>query len=54
MLGDVISAIDDLPIHSRNDLMLAFEKYKIGQRVKLTVMRNGTSLKIDAELEATE
>ena len=39
-LGDVITAIDGKKIESPNDLFLALEKYKVGEAVNFTVLRN--------------
>ncbi len=50
--GDIITAIDDTPIKTTNDLLLAFEKYKVGDRVTLTVIRNGKKVKVPVVLEA--
>lgn len=50
--GDVITAIDAIPIQTTNELLLAFEKYKVGDSVTLTVIRDGEKVKVPAVLEA--
>jgi S1-C subfamily serine protease len=54
ILGDIIVAIDDRPIKSTNDLLLAFEKYEVGQEVTLTVLRNQSQQKIRVKLEQAD
>jgi S1-C subfamily serine protease len=54
VLGDIIVAIDDIPVHSSNDFLLAFEKYKVSDRVTLTVIRDGKRIEVPVDLEATE
>lgn len=54
ILGDIIVAIDDRPIRSTNDLLLAFEKYEVGQEVTLTVLRNQSQQKIRVKLEQAD
>jgi len=49
--GDIITAIDDTPIQTTNELLLAFEKYKVGDKVTLTVIRNGKKEKVPVVLE---
>ncbi len=50
--GDVITAIDDTRVRTTNELLLAFEKYKVGDKVTLTVIRNGKKEKVPVVLEA--
>ena len=40
-VNDVITAIDKTPVKSYDDLFTALESYKIGDKVNLTVERNG-------------
>ena len=49
--GDIITSIDDTPIQTTNELLLAFEKYKVGDKVTLTVIRNGKKEKVPVVLE---
>lgn len=50
-LGDVITAIDDKKIESSNDLYLILEKYKVGDAVTVTMLRNGKSVQARLTLE---
>jgi S1-C subfamily serine protease len=54
VLGDVITAVDVTPVRATTDLLLAFDKYKVGQSAHLTILRGNQELKIGVELEATE
>ena len=54
LAGDIITAIGDTPVNSTNDLLLAFEKYKVGDRAKFTVIRDGRSITLEATLESSE
>jgi S1-C subfamily serine protease len=54
ILGDVIVAIDDEPIESSSDLILALEKHSVGETVKVTVMRDARKQVLDVELQASE
>jgi len=43
VLGDLIVEVNDDPIKSNNDLLLALEKYKTGDQVKVKVKRRNQS-----------
>jgi len=45
-LGDVITAIDQTPVKSYDDLYTALENYKIGDVVTITVTRDGKARRI--------
>ena len=51
-LGDVITSIDKNEIRTTNDVLLAFEQYEAGDKVNLTVIRDGKEVILQAELEA--
>ena len=51
ILGDVIVAVEDNEIHSANDLLDAFEKHQVGDRVTLHVLRDGKKTEISVVLE---
>ncbi len=53
-LGDVITAIDGKKIESPNDLFLALEKYKVGEFVNVSVLRNDRTVQIKIALEAVQ
>jgi putative serine protease PepD len=51
--GDVITAVDSTPITSSSDLVTAISADTVGQKVTLTVTRDGASQKIDVTLGVT-
>jgi len=53
-LGDIITAIDDQPVESANDLLDALEQHRPGDTVSLTLLRGGDTEKITAQLEVAE
>ena len=53
-LGDIITAVDGRKIESANDLFLALEKYKVGEFVNLTLLRNDRTLQLKIALEAVQ
>lgn len=44
LLGDVIIGIDNEPIKSNNDVILALEKYKVGDKITLKILRDEKEL----------
>ena len=50
-LGDVIIAFNDTDINSKNDLILELEKYKIGDEVVLTIVRDNKIIQLPVTLE---
>ncbi len=46
-LGDIIIALDEKEIKDNADLILALEKYKPGDQVSLTVIRNNKEMKLN-------
>ena len=53
-LGDVITAVDEMPIRSTNDLLTAFERQQVGDEVNLTIIRDRERFAVKVELEATD
>jgi S1-C subfamily serine protease len=53
-LGDVITAIDGKKVESPNDLYLALEKYKVGDTVTVTSLRDGRTVQTPVRLEAIQ
>jgi S1-C subfamily serine protease len=53
-LGDVITAVDGKKIESPNDLFLTLEKYRIGDSVNFTLLRDGKSVQTKITLEAVQ
>jgi S1-C subfamily serine protease len=54
LLGDLITAIDNVPIRAPHEFLLALEKYKVGQKVTFTVTRDGHPVQLAVPLEPTE
>jgi S1-C subfamily serine protease len=53
-LGDVITAIDGKKTESPNDLFLTLEKYRVGDSVNATLLRDGKSVQVKVTLEAVQ
>jgi S1-C subfamily serine protease len=53
-LGDIITAIDDKPVNKANDFFEILEKYKTGDKVTLTILRNGEEEKVQATLGSSD
>jgi S1-C subfamily serine protease len=53
-LGDVITAVDGNKIESPNELFLALEKYRVGDAINLTLLRDGKSVQTKIILEAVQ
>ncbi|MEZ4988522.1 MAG: trypsin-like peptidase domain-containing protein [Saprospiraceae bacterium] len=53
VLGDIIIAINDDPIASNSDLILALEKYKAGDQVTVTVKRNDKEVDVPIRLKSS-
>jgi S1-C subfamily serine protease len=49
-LGDIIIGIEDIPIANRNDLVLALEKFQIGQAVDVKILRRNKEKIINVTL----
>jgi S1-C subfamily serine protease len=54
LIRDVVTAIDAMKIKSWDDLFTALDGYKIGDRVTLTLEREGKSRKVEIELVGTD
>jgi serine protease Do len=50
---DIITKINNTTIDSRTSLTSALSLYKVGDKVKLTVIRNGKTITVNATLEAS-
>ncbi|MFQ5744931.1 MAG: S1C family serine protease [Acidobacteriota bacterium] len=50
-LGDVIVAIDDEPIRSLGDLLVALEEHDAGEQVEVTYLRDGRKQQVRVTLE---
>ncbi len=54
LLGDIIVGLNNDPIKTNSDLILALEKYQAGQKVKLTLLRNDRRITVDLLLEESK
>lgn len=45
--GDIITAIDGMPIKTRSDYVAATDKKSIGDSVRMTIIRDGKTQEID-------
>jgi S1-C subfamily serine protease len=53
-LGDIITAVDGKKTESPNELFLTLEKYRVGDSVNVTLLRDGKSLQTKITLEAVQ
>ncbi len=50
ILGDIIVKVEDRPVNSADDLVLALERRREGEVVEITVIRDGAEERIEVEL----
>ncbi|MCS7062063.1 MAG: trypsin-like peptidase domain-containing protein [Anaerolineae bacterium] len=51
--GDILIALDDRPIHTRDDMTIYLENHKrVGDTVRLTLIRDGEQITLEATLQA--
>ncbi len=50
--GDIIKSVDDKPVKNVNELVKEIQRKKVGQKVKLTVIRDGKPITIDVTTTA--
>ncbi len=53
ILGDIIVGLNDEKITSRNDLLLALEKYKVGDKVTVNILRDDQLFTVPLVLDAS-
>jgi len=53
-LGDIITTIDGKKVATPNDLYLLLEKYKIGEVVTISMLRDGKTVQAKVSLEAVQ
>jgi len=53
-LGDVITAVDGKKIESPNDLFLILEKYRVGDSISVSLLREGKAVQVKVTLEAVQ
>jgi S1-C subfamily serine protease len=51
VLGDIVVAVEDKPVKSLNDLWVAFDPYKVGDVVKVTVLRGSEKKVLSVTLQ---
>ncbi len=50
--GDVIQAVNGKPVESINTLLTTFDRYRVGDQVKLLVWRSGQEIELNVVLQA--
>jgi len=53
-LGDVITAIDGKKVESPNELFLILEKYRVGDSISVSLLREGKTVQVKVTLEAVQ
>jgi S1-C subfamily serine protease len=53
-LGDILLAIGDQPIKTPKDLHATLEKHQVGDKIKVTVLRDDEQLVVEVELAAVQ
>ncbi len=53
-LGDVITAIDGKKVESSNELFLTLEKYKVGDVISVSLLRDGKTVQAKVTLDAVQ
>jgi len=53
-LGDVITSIDGKKVESSNELFLILEKYKVGDSINVSLLRDGKAVQVKVTLEAVQ
>ncbi len=53
-LGDIIVGVGDSEVASNNDLILALEKYKVGDLVSIRINRNDQVIELEVELSSSK
>lgn len=53
-LGDIITGVDGKKVNSPNELYLVLEKYKVGDVVNVSMLRNGKTVQSKVTLEAVQ
>ncbi|KJS01060.1 MAG: 2-alkenal reductase [Desulfobulbaceae bacterium BRH_c16a] len=54
VLGDIIVAVAGVEVHSYDDLLTELEKYKVGEEVVLTILRNNKKMNVALRLTALD
>jgi S1-C subfamily serine protease len=51
VLGDLIIAVDGEPVRTTDDLFRIIDDHKVGDTIKMTVLREGRKIEVDVKLE---
>jgi len=54
ILGDIITAINDYPVKTPDDLLTALERFEPGQQVSVSINRDGKPQKVNVVLDAAK
>jgi S1-C subfamily serine protease len=54
VLGDIIESVNDKPVSSYDDLVNELEKYRVGEKVSLGIIRDGRKINVTVTLERVE
>jgi S1-C subfamily serine protease len=54
ILGDIITGIGDVEVKSNNDLILALEKYNVGEVINVKIRRDDKDREVQIELSGSE
>ena len=52
VLGDLITAVDGQPVHTADDLLRIIDQHKVGDIIRLTILREGKKMDVAVNLEA--
>ena len=50
VLGDLITAVDGQPVHTADDLLRIIDQHKVGDTIRLTILREGKKLDVAVSL----
>jgi len=53
-LGDVITSVDGKKVESSNELFLMLEKYKVGDSINVSLLRDGKAVQVKVTLEPVQ
>jgi S1-C subfamily serine protease len=54
ILGDIIESVNDEPVLSYDELRNEFDKYNVGDKVTLGILRKDSRIRVQVELESVE
>ena len=53
-MGDTIVAVDDHPVRSVKDLFAGLAQYSVGEKVNLTILRDGKQMPMEITLASLD